>query len=388
METKRICFVGLYDEFNMGDPVIAHCTEWLFTNDLSHVQIERLTLDKPDKTLKHSLFYKVKNKVRKLIGKEYTNEQFAEQVYAYAFRYFRERIKDCDLVILVGGGLIKYKYQMLGVETAALCNACEQEGKRLIINAVGIESYDENDKICQLISDALQKSAVKYISTRDDFTLLKESYLAGDKYSKCEKVADPAVWASESYGITRNQSSQLIGVGIGRAGLFRANDVDVSGDEMKELYELIVKELMKRGYNVQLFTNGLLSDNRMAERVIDSLHRNGLQVTMRIPHNDRELVEILSSYKAVIATRLHSCIISYALDIPAIGLVWNKKLSFFGENIGKPDNFVLPEHFKASTIVTQMEKAIVSGYDQNRKKEFKTTILDSVYRLKQQYIQS
>ena len=203
----------------------------------------------------------------------------------------------------------------------------------------------------------------------------------------CEKVADPAVWANEAYGISKDQTSKMIGVGIGRAGLFMANDINISGNEIQDLYERIVVELVNRNFAVQLFTNGLLSDNSMAEKVKKSLQDKGMQVSLRIPHKDRGLVEILSSYQAVIATRLHSCIISYSLDIPAVGLVWNDKLSFFGENIGRQDNYIKPSEFDESFIVNQMELAIRNGYDQNQKKIFRDTIIKSVNNLQNQFIQ-
>ena len=384
---KRICFVGLYEEFNMGDPVIAHCTEWLFTKDIPDVEIVRLTLDKPDKELRRSFVFRVKNKIRMLLGWKLTNDKLAMKVFPKALKYYRDRIKDCDLVILVGGGLIKYKYQMLGVETAALCEACSLEEKNLIINAVGIESYDGDNMICKMISKALQNNSVKYISTRDDLELLKSSYLKGNTHVVCEKVADPAVWANEAYAISKDQTSKMIGVGIGRAGLFMANDINISGNEIQDLYERIVVELVNRKFTVQLFTNGLLSDNSMAERVKKRLQDRGIQVSLRVPHKDRDLVEILSSYQAVIATRLHSCIISYSLEIPAVGLVWNDKLSFFGENIGRRDNYIKPSDFDESFIVNQMEEAIKKGYDQNQKKIFRDTIIKSVNNLQNQYIQ-
>ena len=33
----KIAFVGLYEEMNFGDPVIAECTEWLFLNYLKKI---------------------------------------------------------------------------------------------------------------------------------------------------------------------------------------------------------------------------------------------------------------------------------------------------------------------------------------------------------------
>lgn len=388
MIAKKICFVGLYNEHNMGDPVIAHCSEWLITGNNKNCEISHVTLDVPDKILRFSFLYRIEAKIRKILKGNYTQEQFSRKVYSYAVRYFLQQVKENDIVVLVGGGLIKYKYQFLGVETAALCKACDIANIPLIINAVGIEGYDEDNAICRMIEKSLCLPSLKYISTRDDLDTLKNGYLKHSVSVKCEKVADPAVWASEAYNIKKNTASKCIGVGIARAGLFKANDINISGEHIFSLYRLIVLELTKRGYEVQLFTNGLLSDNRMAEKLRDSLLVDGFEFSLNVPRNDEELVKILSNYKGIVATRLHSCIISYSLDIPAIGLVWNDKLTFFGNNIGRPENFIKHSNFEVNYIVDQLERAMKYGYNHEIKNQYRATIKNSTSQLNKEYLQN
>lgn len=45
-----ICFVGLYEQTNLGDPILAQCTEWLYQKHLSEFEVvtQRICLNKVD----------------------------------------------------------------------------------------------------------------------------------------------------------------------------------------------------------------------------------------------------------------------------------------------------------------------------------------------------
>jgi len=72
---------------------------------------------------------------------------------------------------------------------------------------------------------------------------------------------------------------------------------------------------------------------------------------------------------------LHSCIVSYSLDIPAIGLAWNDKLLFWGKEIEKPERFFDFNELDYMKVIDVMEKAIKEGYD----KEYKAKFMNSIY---------
>lgn len=101
-------------------------------------------------------------------------------------------------------------------------------------------------------------------------------------------------------------------------------------------------------------------------------------VKLSIPTTPRNLVNLISGYKAIIAARLHATIIAYSLQIPAIGLVWNNKLTFFGKNINAEDYFIQKDNFSPSYILRMLETSIDKGYDQVRRKEFRALILDEI----------
>lgn len=81
------------------------------------------------------------------------------------------------------------------------------------------------------------------------------------------------------------------------------------------------------------------------------------------PLEYKELIHTINNFKAIIASRLHACIIGYSLYKPIVGLYWNDKVLFFGEAIKHPERFSKPKDTDAKSVVDKLEKAISEGYD-------------------------
>ena len=65
--------------------------------------------------------------------------------------------------------------------------------------------------------------------------------------------------------------------------------------------------------------------------------------------------------QGMIACRMHSNIIAYALGIPSVGLVWNNKMTFWGEKIGYPKRFVQSEELEAQYVAQLCEEILKEG---------------------------
>lgn len=379
---KNICFVGLYGDKNLGDPIIAYCTETMFVQS-SNVNIKRLSLSYIrgyDKT--KVVLCRIKNKIAKLISPILSEKIKLND----SVKYFKTELKDQDLIIVVGGGIIKYKYQDFWMDLTALLKASTFLVKPIVFNAVGVEGYDISDRKCRILKQAMHLPALKYISTRDDIDTLQGCYFDGNPHLPCEQVADPAVWASEIYGITKDSRSEIIGIGVIRSKIFIDNGIEYSESKVIDLYVGIAKELINRGEKIELFTNGVDADNITAQKVKILLQQDGIDVKLCVPNNDRELLQIISSYKAIIASRMHACIIAYSLLVPAVGLVWNDKLLLFGRNINAEENFITNEKFNlVSNIVEQLYRAIEKGYDQDVRQVFRDSIRQSIRTIKDEY---
>lgn len=380
----KLVFVGLYDEKNLGDPIIAHCTEWLYSGCLPDgFGIERLCLD----YIEHhglSLSHRIVRKMLRLLRLDSDKYNDAAMQEEYT-RYFKEHIEGADLIIVVGGGLIKYSYQYFFAGISGLLDAADLYGIPVVFNAIGIEGYDAANPRCVRLKSALHKRALRHITTRDDIEALRNCYFDGSPSIPCLKVADPAVWAAEAYGVTKKESI-LVGIGIGREGLFMDNGKDYSGERFFAFYYHIVEELSKQGVPVELFTNGSEADNKFARRICEALKERKIIVRLRIPQIPEDMLEIISSYCCILAARLHSCIVAYSLDIPAIGFVWNDKLKLWGKNIGAAEFFIEAENMDVDFVMKQFARIQHYRYPKEQRDAFRGTIKSTIDELVTKYI--
>lgn len=380
----KVAFVGLYDCKNFGDPVLAKCTEWLFCNFFEGLYVEkRLSMD--------TIYLHSKKKpsfverVCLSIYRRY-NISFIFNIYLrYAtYWYFKKELRSVDLVILTGGGIIKYKAQEFWIFVPAIIKAVEKLKKRVILNSVGVEGYDINDSRCRALKNALNSKSVLHISTRDDYQTLFFDYFDGHPKISVTDVADPAVWTKETFNSNKdNINSRTIGLGVARGDIFMDHGINISKESVFSLYYEIASKLIENNYELEIYTNGADCDKQMALDLYQRLLEAGYKLSMKIPGSSEKLIRQIISYQGIVATRLHSCIIAYSHDIPAIGLVWNDKLSLFGKKIHADKYYIQPGEFYPEVVVERLELALNAGYDPVTRKIFRDTIVQDIVSIKE-----
>lgn len=371
--SKKIYFAGLLSEKNLGDIVIIESTEGLYKEALPqqhNVLFERLNLQFSNL----SFITKV---VRKLIRILFKIAKVDATHYELNLlkKHYKKQLSDADLIILVGGGLIKYKYQGFFLFLTALIDVAEEKNIPLIINAAGVEGYDAEDARCQLLKKSLNRSIVKSITTRDDIETLDKKYIEIGSAIHTAKVADPAVYCDEIYQVNKKQSD-VYGIGLVRGGIFLDNERNLTPNEIADFYAALIPEMERRDLKYQLFTNGALADSELVPEIEEKLGNRKLNVIE--PNDDKVLVETIAEFTTVIAARLHANIISYALNVPSIGLVWNDKLTLFGKDIGYPERFFEYSDFDAKKIVDAAVLANEQGYDQQNRAMYRQTAKDNI----------
>lgn len=265
------------------------------------------------------------------------------------------QIKYVDAVIFAGGGLIKFRQESLYRQVSEIIMEAQKYNVPVMLNAVGIEGYDEKDPRCLQIEEALRQPCVKVISVRDDIVCLKENYNLNSK-TRIRAVYDPAIWSEETYHniLGERQDKGYIGLGIARNSLFCDYGItSINREYLTELWKNIVLLLEQRGYQWKIFTNGLEQDERFAKQILEEVgHGN----KYKEPLNASMLISQISEMHGMIACRMHSNIIAYALGIPSIGLVWNDKMRFWSEKIHYKERFFDYTQLQAGRIVDAMEK--------------------------------
>ncbi|WP_400162318.1 polysaccharide pyruvyl transferase family protein [Brevibacillus sp. TJ4] len=379
-KVKRVALVGLNNFNNIGDQIISETTEYLVRQcGIEGIEPYFVDMNPYDSYCREHLkvpFYasnliaKWKGPLSTLPNGEtlgYWVEYTAARVRL--FNYFQACLKDADAILFSGGAFIKYKTQGLNFLVDLITEIADDRNIPVMMSAMGVEGYSEENINCQKLKAAINRSCVKRITVRDDFALLRDKYMTNTDIV-IRPVGDPAFWIPECYQITR-EPQEMVGLGVIRSDNFRRYGVDFSESDVMRLYQDIIHNLEQSGIEWRLFSNGLTSDYRFGVELLESLGYAPEEKFVPRPQSSAELLHTLKQFKAVIAARLHACISAYALDIPTIGLVWNDKLTQFGRMFIKEDFFPPVNQLTGEIVVAKLKEAMEFTYDRNKRQEWR-----------------
>ena len=221
---KKIVVVGLQND-NIGDRIILDTCQYLIKKVQSDALIEVVNLFPPEDIMQK---YKISPKktyfMQVLSFVRWLNHSRKKDIKTY----YENSLKDADMVVFAGGGLVKHTRENFWNAIYSIINYCEKHKTPVYFNAIGVEGYDKNNFYSQLLKYSLNKKCVKHFSTRDDFENLNKYIKNRDKISL---VGDPALWASEMYN-KNSEKTDIIGVGLLRSGIFTDYRVDFYGEKI------------------------------------------------------------------------------------------------------------------------------------------------------------
>ncbi len=268
------------------------------------------------------------------------------------------QLKYVDAVVFAGG-ILKATNEKFWIYIPELIQEAQKLGVPVFLNGIGVEPAIPGDERSEALKEAVNLPVVKGISVRDDLDLLKSDYMV-DPDIPLYRVTDSAVWSRWAYGIkvdkALKQSRRQIGVGIVRERLFADyGHPEMTRDKQIAFWTGVVRELEQKGLPWVLFTNGDRNDELFADEILETV---GHGEKLPTPRNADELVARISRMRGVIAGRMHSNIIAYALGVPSVGFVWNRKLRFWSERIGCPERFFSVEEMDPQRMVEVLEETL------------------------------
>jgi polysaccharide pyruvyl transferase WcaK-like protein len=289
--------------------------------------------------------------------------------------YFDSKLADVDYVVIDGAGLLEYSYNEYHWSLLLISEYAKAKGLEVVYNAIGRAGvFDERDFGSKILKRALQSPAVKYVSARDNLAAVQAC--VGTKH-EVKLLADSAFWMQEAYGVRPKGQRKKVGIGLIRGNSLKGYGNEFSAKDWVLLFSEIARTLQQRGYDFQLFTNGLPGDVKVGKQVLKKL---GLDKSFLVdrPTDDLELVETINGYQSIITCRMHSSIAAFTLGVPSVILSWNDKVEKLMEIIGYPDRAIKQPQFSAEYIVDSMEKAVKEGIDDRLLSEMKAKARKSV----------
>lgn len=375
---KKIVVMGLFTDPNQGDPLIHRTVKELYSR-CSDEKIEWKDLN--FRFFLEGLPRKFSIRVAKRL--------FCE-VGRYAFKFnlkilydirvkilaycMKQHFKGYDGVLLVGGGVIHYKFHDYWTTISASLLACKKLSIPMIINAVGVEGFDEKDPKCQLLSKYMQIGSLRFISTRDDVDTLKEKYLNGNSSIYATKVIDPVIFCSKLFDVSV-QKKGFVGVGLLWKNFMKKYREKVSVADLRKYYIDLVEELERQNIKWEFFTNGLETDTDLIPELEEHFNR---KFEVRIPRDTDEFMSMIASYRGIITARMHGCITAYSFDVPAVAYNWVEKVGFWFQNIHHPERTIMLDNLDGAVAVQRFLTAEKEGYESDLRKELEEGHLKAI----------
>ena len=374
--TKKIAIFAYIEDSNIGDPVIGETCKYLCEtvckNNNIDAEISLHALAHPQNDfvgwLKKRTKFAKPNKKRiflysTLLLKFHFDKKFRS--------YYTNIIKNADCIIFGGGTPLKWFSQHFWATSYCIINTADKYNVPIYFNATGIEGYDDRNFTSNLIKKLLKKKCIKTITTRDDIVSLNKF----EPNKEHKVVGDPALFSKEFYSNNNNvvDKDNIIGINVIRSGIFNVNGFDIKEEDLVNFYYEMIKRLDKDGMKWQIFTNGVENDYKLGLRVLEKLN---IQPTdekiVPKPKTAKQLVDVCSKYKGVIAGRMHAMIISTSYDIPCVGLIFNEKIKWFSRHIGAEERFFYPKDMNNYDLIYDtFKKALEEGNTKLNTKKLK-----------------
>lgn len=354
---------------NVGDEIIGTVPEWLIKAHSEKIEIKKIEFSPERKYLiKKSPVLLLLSKIVYKIGTLFSNRVSQYKVINLSYKirnslYYKKALKDTDALI-IAVGMLKFKTQAHSFLFDNLIQQAYAKKIPVMINAVSIANPDINDWRFHQLKTAVNNPSVKVITTRDGVSgleLLNKEYK--NKSLITDYVGDTALWIPEVYSIKKNPSKHCIGVNLIRSDIYIDYDGNITEKQLFDFYKELIQKLLAENEPFSLFCNGLESDYSLGLKLIKELNLPS-DFLLPNPHCAEDYFSILQRFDVVLGARFHACLCCYALDIPAVGLLWDGKLRKFSEFTNRQEYFLEEDQLNGDTVFSIISKCRNSKYDE------------------------
>jgi polysaccharide pyruvyl transferase WcaK-like protein len=197
-------------------------------------------------------------------------------------------------------------------------------------------------------------------------------------------VADPVLWLKEMLSGTKSVNSKLIGINLINPHNFRDYGGELSYEKVLNFYKNLITELQLKGQLFKLFSNGMSQDMQFGQRLVTDLNLPPATL-LPAPTTSKELIDDILGFDIILAARMHAGIVSTALEVPTLGLIWSEKIDLFTKIVGIRDNYFSESELDPALIANRLASRSVTdpNYKQVNELKQKTTqylyeFLDSI----------
>ena len=294
---------------------------------------------------------------------------------------------ECDRAIIGGGQLLQDDRLVFPLAIHSVVTEAQKQLVPIDFFSVGVgERWSKLG--AYLVRRSLLADNVGAVMCRDELSAARLRELCPDASAKIDVTYDAALGLDN---LSRDSASaKTIGLCVMHPNAIRiagVKQVSAEPDAMIEFWTQVAWQLIQRGHEVRIFTNGAPVDQQFAATVrqaIQSLDPGTTRaILMPRPDTPDELVELISRFGVVVAHRLHANVISTLLSVPNVALEWDAKVEAFMSYTSQQDRFVRSGSTPAQ-VVDLIQRAIDgAGLDEAIRQKFLRTLQDDLAKVLQ-----
>lgn len=348
----KIIAIGDTSSTNFGDPILTNCTKYIYQDVASSIEqgSQCYTFDivgrKPktyESRTKATLLKSPKSNISPLPNKflrgiikelQLIYRWYRTDKKCFLTRFEKGIGNDVDLIVIAGGALLSSSL-IYALRLSAIITFASNHQLPVVFSSVGVEK-SVNFLTGRIFKKMLKSPCIKAFSTRDNVDVVKT---LTDNTDFHVQTPDPGIFASETYNICKNNKSKVIGIGVISYAAYLSvakNEprvYDLTENDLLEFWAQIIRELELRGVEWKIFTNGGSADYQEALKLVQYIGC-GYEKLCCLPETPKDLVNTISSFKAILCHRLHAFIIASSLSVPAVPVIWSNKVVSFAEMTG------------------------------------------------------
>ncbi len=288
---------------------------------------------------------------------------------------WRDAVAGADLVLIGGGQLFSDADLNFPLKVARAADVCAGAGVPVVVYAAGVaENWSPRGAA---LFARIAQSELLTVGLRDAQSCAAWRAQMPADAPEPVLMRDPGVLARPCYGPVT--PDDRIGLCISDPGILRYHAED---DGASTPFLALARVLMAQGHRLRLFCNGAEEDARAQADIATSLAPDiaaGRAEVAEVPTRPQAMAHLIGGCAAVVAHRLHACIVAYSYRRPVVGLGWDRKVESFFDSVGLRDAFAAPGT-PADTIADKLAAALATGPDAARADATEAEALDGVRR--------
>lgn len=275
-----------------------------------------------------------------------------------------------DLAVIGGGQIFSDADLNFCLKIERVARILASIGCPVVVHAAGV-AHNWSPRGRALFRHLL-KCDLRAVGLRDEASISNWSDQMGEDGPQPVLTRDPALIAAQVYEPGKVTESSQVGLCVTDPAILSYHaEGGKSAIRQNGTFAEIALALVAHGYRVTLFCNGAAEDRTALSAVqsqpeIAAAIAGGQIDIAPPPDTPAELAAIIGQLRAVVAHRLHACILGYAFQRPIVGLGWDRKLESFFQSVGLEDYFLSEKSFTPKKVAQLIEAAQQSGIDPDR----------------------